>query len=106
VLLGQQITFADLEALDEAEAASLRALMGTRLEEGTVFETFELSFGTSSRDHGGSGSGGAPDDGRASNSGAGIGAAGGSVRLVPAGPHKRVRRACALVALVCCSTLP
>jgi hypothetical protein len=76
VLMGDQVTFADLADLDESEHASLRALLDAPLEEGTIFETFELALGPHRPAAAGGGPGG-----------------GGTVRLVPAGPHKKVRAA-------------
>jgi hypothetical protein len=83
--MGEQVTFADLASLDASEHASLKALLEAPLEEGTIFETFELSLGPQrpSRGEGGAGSAAA--------------AAPGTVRLVPAGPHKKVRHAVLMV---------
>ena len=80
VLLGLQITIRDLADLDPAEHASLGALLGAPLEEGTIFETFEM----------GGGSGGGGGGGEISEAAAAGGGGGGAVRLVPAGPYKKV----------------
>jgi hypothetical protein len=85
VLLGAQVTFADLADLDTAEHTSLRALLGAPLEEGTLFEAFELSFGG-----GGGGGGGGAGRGEGDAGSGGAGGGGGVVRLVPAGPYLKV----------------
>jgi len=88
------VTFSDLLDLDESEHASLRALLDVTLEEGTLFETFELSVATAQPPEGRRASGeGATGGGGERGGPAFVGAGLGTVRLVPAGPHKRVTEA-------------
>jgi hypothetical protein len=100
VMLGERITFADLGDLDESEYASLRALLDTTLEEGTLFETFELAVagGGDGQQHGGGQATAGEQQGAGAGAEDGVARAG-SVRLVPAGPHKKVRGG---LLLYCC----
>lgn len=110
VLLGLPVTFDDLADLDLFEHSSLKALLESPLEEGTLFETFEMTLHrqeqqatqqlqagrAGARD--GAEAGGAGGRGLSVHGGAGVGLVGAeravgesTLRLVPAGPYKQVR---------------